>query len=93
MGAPEIVLRPGVQTVDDAAYEAIVQLGTKGGWDALAPQKGPKASQTKDAAKEEPSESKQQPPSNKAKKRKSEAKEDERPEVPTERRKSRRSKG
>lgn len=33
------VLRVGVQPVSEEAYEAIVQLGTKGGWEDVLPQK------------------------------------------------------
>lgn len=39
----------GVQPVDDAAYNAIVELGTKGGWDSLVSvsRNAPKSRQTK----------------------------------------------
>lgn len=43
-------LTTGVQPVTDEAYEAIVQLGQKGGWDDLLPQGGKKKVKSEEKA-------------------------------------------
>lgn len=48
------VLMAGVQPVSDEAFEAIVQLGTKGGWDPLLDLKGGRAGKEVKGKKETP---------------------------------------
>ena len=54
------MLIAGVQPVTDEAYEAIVSLGTKGGWDGLLPSKGRKVN---DVQEKKPETGKREPAS------------------------------
>lgn len=57
-GWKKLILTPiaGVQPVDDAAYNAIVELGTKGGWDSLVGVSGKTSRSRKAKASESSSE-------------------------------------
>ena len=85
----------GVQPVTEDAYEAVVMLGTRGGWEDLVSKKASKpkqAEQTDTLKKVEHTDTPQKKPKSENKKRPSKSKEDPQEEVPVSRRNSKRIK-